>query len=94
MISECDSTKKPVDEETLREHTLTLLKLWVYKSLDNLQSVRQEIDLLQQMKVVKQDLPAGAMATPIDKRPLPPPMKPFVITKDMLKVSEYIGTNN
>ena len=73
----------------IREHILTLLKLWVYKALDNLNSIKQEIDLLRQMELVKQDLPVGSVMPPAEKSTRPPqrgPIKPFVITKDMLKV--------
>ena len=61
---------------------MTLLKLWIYKSHDQLNSIGQEIELLEGMKQVKQDLSGGAVTSGTSR----PPIKPFVITKDMLKV--------
>ena len=79
---------------------MTLLKLWIYKSHNQLNSIGQEIELLEGMKQVKQDLSAGAVASGTSR----PPIKPFVITKDMLKVRmthhwytrgsiQYLGSN-
>ncbi len=89
MIASCDSLQH-LDDETIREHILTLLNLWVYKALDNINSIKQEIDLLEQMKVIKRDLPLGAVIAttqPIKNDSSRLPLKPFVITKDMLKVT-------
>ena len=83
LIESCESSRQP-DEETTRERILTLLKLWVYKSTEGLSSLRQELDLLTQMKQVKQDLPIIAVTNPPPTSR--PPMKPFVITKEMIKV--------
>ena len=86
MIQSCDSSRQP-DDETIREHILTLLNLWVYKALDNINSIKQEISLLEQMKQIKKELPPGAvLPPPIEKDSSRLPSKPFVITKDMLKV--------
>lgn len=73
------------DEDIVRQHTVTLVNLWVCKAQDNLDSIEQEMELLHGFERLKQEEPP-----PTGKAgPLPAigrGFKPFVITKDMLKV--------
>ena len=87
LLDAVDSGKPP-DEELIREHTITLLKLWVYKSHDCLNSIGQEIQLLETVK--DRDMLCGAVSSSPLISMCSQPMKPLVITKDMLKVKTHI----
>lgn len=63
-------------EEVLREHTITLLKVWVYRCLDLIRSASQEAELLGVGPVATEPEPV-----------LRPPSKPFVITREAMQVS-------
>lgn len=69
-----------VDEEVLREYTISSIKLWALKGMDNVNSIDQEIQLLSNRSKAP---PTPDVATPQPR----PPLKPVVITKEMLKVS-------
>eukprot|EP00731_Ephydatia_muelleri_P012941 Em0007g251a len=47
LTSRLDAEGGGDHEEALRDHTLTLLKVWVYKCLDLLRSASQELELLE-----------------------------------------------
>ena len=80
---------QPVDEELVREHLLTLIKSWVYKCQDNVRAVDREIEILEGKEKMRGD-PSNSVARQPGAAPPPPrqPMKPIVITKDMLQVYE------
>ena len=84
VTSLIDSTPSThaVDEEVLRDHTLTSIKLWDHESRDCIETISQEIQILS--------LRPSAGATPplSEAPPRPrPPQKPLVITREMLKVN-------
>ena len=71
------------DDELVREHYMTLLKTWVFKCQDNVRSIDQEVEILEAMKQ------RGDPSRPQEAAPPPPrqPMRPVVITRDMIQVS-------
>ena len=80
------SPQHRVDDEVLRDHALTLLRVWTFRCQDNVYSVDQEADLLEGM-AKRRGGANGSMATPPDPPPARPPMKPVVITREMLQVT-------
>ena len=62
---------------------MTLLKLWVFKVQDRLASIEQEMELLEGMAKMKV---GGVKEAGPPRESQQQPMKPFVITKDMIKV--------
>ncbi len=80
------SQRHQVDEETVRKQALTLLRFWVFKAQDLVRSIDQELDMLEAMK--KRGAVNGMEATPPDPPKLIKPVKPIVITKEMLQVME------
>ena len=83
MINAGNSARH-VDEELVRDHTLTTLKLWIYKSIECLYTINQEMELLELTKSSSLSNVSTVNSTPPTTSK---PTKPFVITKDMLKVS-------
>ena len=75
LTSRLDTEGGGNHEEVLRDHTLTLLKVWVYKCLDLVRSASQELQLLE----------AGPVAMTPEPTPTRPPSKPFVITREMMQ---------
>ncbi|KAL5508982.1 hypothetical protein EMCRGX_G004254 [Ephydatia muelleri] len=75
LTSRLDAEGGGDHEEALRDHTLTLLKVWVYKCLDLLRSASQELELLE----------LGPVAMVPEPAPTRPPSKPFVITREMMQ---------
>lgn len=78
------SPRHQVEEEVVRDHALTLLHFWVLRCQDHVRSIDQEAELLEGME--KLGGPNGWEATPPDPECAKRPMKPVVITKEMLKV--------
>ena len=74
------------DDELIREHFLSLLKLWVFRCFDHVRSIDQEIDILETMARMRR----GNVARQPEAAPPPsrPPMKPIVITRESLKVGK------
>ena len=78
------SPRHQVDDEVVRDHALTLLRVWVLRCQDHVRSLDQEVELLEGMEKHR----GGAndwKATPPDPGDRKP-MKPVVITKQMLQV--------
>ena len=72
------------DDELIREHLLSLLKLWVFRCFDHVRSIDQEIEILETMARMKRaDVARQPEVAPPPSRP---PMKPIVITRESLKV--------
>ncbi|KAM8848097.1 immunoglobulin-binding protein 1 [Synchiropus picturatus] len=69
------------DEETSRDFYLLNIRRWVTVSLEEIESIDQEIEIL---KTLAQ--PQGAPET---SRPARPPMKPFVLTKDVVQAQVF-----
>ncbi|XP_069119832.1 immunoglobulin-binding protein 1-like [Argopecten irradians] len=71
-----------VDEEVKRDYYITLLKKWVNIACEDLSGINFEIQMLE----VREDSmsEAGARKTEYEKKK-PPPMRPFIITKDMIQ---------
>lgn len=67
-------------EEMDREHWVTMMKVYVFKALDHLHMIPQEMEMLKHMQGLKdgsiQDQPSAAPRRP---------MKPMVLTKEMLR---------
>ncbi len=76
------SPRHRVDEEVLRDHALTLLRVWIIRCHDNVCSIDQEAELLEGM--MKRGGANCWTATPPESTR--PPMKPMVITREMLQV--------
>lgn len=82
-----EHVQKPhVDEDVKREYYTTLLKQWVNKSLDEIDSLSQEVEILQHMAKKKSasntQQPQNAM--PKEDRPKNV-FKPFILTKTDLQ---------
>ena len=75
------------DDEQVREHLLSLLKVWVFRCFDHVRSIDQEIEILETMARMRR----GGVARRPEDAPLParPPMKPIVITRESLKVLTF-----
>ena len=78
-----------------RERWVAMLKLWVYKSQDSVKSVEEEVAILRHMEAMKMGeapvarKPEGASGLGPAQATPRQPMKPFVITSDMLRVSDH-----
>jgi len=77
------------DDETVRNHTLTLLRLWAIRCHDNIVSIDQEVPLLREMER-RRGNGGGLQAEASARGASPPratkPWKPIVITREMLQV--------
>ena len=75
------------DDELVREHLLSLLKVWVFRCFDHVRSIDQEIEILETMARMRR----GGVARQPEAAPpsARPPMKPIVITRETLKVLKY-----
>ena len=82
------SPRHQVDEDVLRDHALTLLRTWVMRCQEHVGAIDQEAELLEAME--KRGGASGCEATPPRLEGARPPMKPIVITKEMLKVSHRV----
>ena len=71
------------DDELIRDHLLSLLKLWVFRCLDHVRSIDQELEILEMMAQMKM---GGARQPNAAPPPSRPPIKPVVITRESLKV--------
>ena len=76
------------DDELVREHLLSLLKVWVFRCFDHVRSIDQEIEILETMARMRR----GDVARQPEAAPPParPPMKPIVITRETLKVHRIV----
>ena len=72
------------DDELVRDHLLSVLKVWVFRCFDHVRSIDQEIEILETMARMRRgDVARQPEAVPPPARP---PMKPIVITRETLKV--------
>ncbi|CAH1104953.1 unnamed protein product [Psylliodes chrysocephalus] len=87
LKSKLEDLKKNVenehaDEEIKRKYFLTMIKLFIYEAVDELNSINMEKPILEHMANMKED-------KPVPKRPPPPPLKPIIITKDDLQKAVF-----
>lgn len=68
------------DDEVSRDFYNLNARRWVTVCLEEIESIDQEMEILQQMDGLKQ----GAAKQPA--QPVRPPMKPFILTKDAVQV--------
>ena len=84
------------EEEGGREEWVAMLKLGVYKSHDLVNSIDEEIPILRHMEAMKKGevpvakKPEGACGRGPAHMSAKEPMKPLVITREMLRVSDSI----
>ncbi|KAJ4945529.1 hypothetical protein JOQ06_023213 [Pogonophryne albipinna] len=71
------------DDEVTRDFYLLNVQRWVTVCLEEMESIDQEVEILQKMDGLKQ----GAAKQPA--QPARPPMKPFIITKDMVQAKVF-----
>ncbi|CAG9858509.1 unnamed protein product [Phyllotreta striolata] len=72
-----------VDEEIKRKYFLTMIKLFIYESIDELNSIDMEKPILEHMASMTKEEKAQP------KRPPPPPLKPIIITKDQIQKTVF-----
>eukprot|EP00111_Clytia_hemisphaerica_P020996 TCONS_00061925-protein len=68
-----------VDESATREHYMNWIKLWINRAVENVDSIKSEMDILEHMEKLRM----GKV------KPQPPkevkPLKPILITREMLQ---------
>ncbi|XP_060106171.1 immunoglobulin-binding protein 1 [Heteronotia binoei] len=72
------------EEEQIREYYLLQISMWVTVSLEEIESIDQEIAVLSRRDALKQ----GAAATQPSRAPRPP-MKPFLLTRDAAQAKVF-----
>nr|XP_046162789.1 immunoglobulin-binding protein 1 isoform X2 [Oncorhynchus gorbuscha] len=70
------------DDEIVRDFYLLNLRKWIVVSLEEIESIDQEIEILTKMDVLKQSSAEPSQS----KRP---PMKPFILTKDAVQARVF-----
>lgn len=70
------------EDEIVRDFYLLNIRKWIAVSLEEIESIDQEIEILKRMDVLKQS--SGQPSQP--KRP---PMKPFILTKDAVQAKVF-----
>ncbi|KAM9356550.1 immunoglobulin-binding protein 1 [Symphorus nematophorus] len=71
------------DDEVLRDFYLLNVQRWVTVSLEEIESIDQEAEILKKMDGLKQ----GGAQQPA--QPARPPMKPFILTKDAVQAQVF-----
>ncbi|XP_047441305.1 immunoglobulin-binding protein 1 [Mugil cephalus] len=71
------------DDEVIREFYLLSVRRWIAVCLEEMESIDQEIEILQKMDVLKHS------AAKQPAQPARPPMKPFVLTKDAVQARVF-----
>lgn len=77
-----------VDDEVKRDYFLTLLKRWINICTDELDSIQSEIQILEMMAQRKEATDKGKPEK-VKKDNKTPPLRPFIITKDILQKQVY-----
>ncbi|XP_028839976.1 immunoglobulin-binding protein 1 isoform X2 [Denticeps clupeoides] len=70
------------DDEATRDFYLLNIRKWIPISLDEIESIDQEIKILKSMDVLKQN-------AALPSEPRRPPMKPFILTKDAVQAKVF-----
>lgn len=68
------------EDEVCREFYLLNVRRWVTLSLEEIESIAQEVEILKRMDGLKQSTASQSA------KPVRPPMKPFILTKDAVQV--------
>ncbi|CAN9514538.1 unnamed protein product [Ophioblennius macclurei] len=68
------------DEEVQRDFYLLNIRRWITVGLEEIESIDQELEILEKMDVLKHS------ARP---QPTRPPMKPFILTKDAMQAQVF-----
>ncbi|KAI6661138.1 hypothetical protein LOD99_13860 [Oopsacas minuta] len=68
---------KHVDEATLREYTITTIRLWITRCVDELEATKRELEMLEYMEGREQEDPPVVLPSA--------PTKPILITRDMIQ---------
>ena len=76
-LKELDKSKH-VDDATMREYTITTVQLWITRCVDELDSTKQELGMLEYME-------SRQGAPPLVTSPPSAPFKPITITRDMIQ---------
>ncbi|XP_044293821.1 immunoglobulin-binding protein 1 isoform X2 [Varanus komodoensis] len=71
------------EEEQLREFYILQIKKWITISLEEIESIDQEIMILSQREALKQDSPLQP------PHPSRPPVKPFILTRDTAQAKVF-----
>ncbi|XP_029368378.1 immunoglobulin-binding protein 1 [Echeneis naucrates] len=71
------------DDEASRNFYLLNIRKWITASLDEIDTIDQELEILKNMGVLKQS------ATNWPAQPARPPMKPFILTKDAVQAQVF-----
>ncbi|XP_030252762.1 immunoglobulin-binding protein 1 [Sparus aurata] len=71
------------EDEVCREFYLLNVRRWVTVSLEEIESIAQEVEILKRMDGLKQ----SAANQPV--KPVRPPMKPFILTKDAVQAQVF-----
>lgn len=71
------------DEDIKRNYFLTMVKLFIYEAIDELNSIDMEKPILEHMANMKKDEKPKEL-----KRP-PPPLKPIIITRDEVQKAVF-----
>ncbi|CAH1988309.1 unnamed protein product [Acanthoscelides obtectus] len=72
-----------VDEEIKRNYFLTMIKLFIHESLDELSSIEMEKPILEHMANLNKEEKQPP------KRQPPPPLKPIIITRDEVQKAVF-----
>lgn len=72
------------DDEVVREFYLLQIRKWINSSLDEIESIDQELEILKYRGALKQ----GTAKSP-RSHPARPPMKPFILTRDAAQASVF-----
>ena len=73
---------KHIDDATLREHTVTTIRLWITRCVDELDATKQELELLEKMEGINNGVP---QPSPPQSHSARAPLKPILITRDMIQ---------
>ncbi|XP_026186996.1 immunoglobulin-binding protein 1 [Mastacembelus armatus] len=71
------------NDEVSRNYYLLIVERWVTVCLEEIESIDQEVEILKKMDVLKQS------ATKQPPQPDRPPMKPFILTKDVVQAQVF-----
>jgi len=68
-----------VDESVTREHYINWIKFWINKAVENVDAIKDEMDILEHMEKLR----LGTVKP--EPRKKVKPLKPILITRDMIK---------
>lgn len=80
--------KSHVDEDTKREYFLKLIEKWISTSIENIESLEEEKEILNHIKKLKQSNPNGKELFEKNNNKKAK-FQPFIITKDKMQKSVF-----